>query len=275
MAQSETISNLSSAAAKVDLNESKALVLFDLPGEHKGRGTWTCFSPNVWRTRLVCNYKNIPYQTEWVEYPDIAPRLRSLNVPPHAPGGLGIEYTCPTIQFLEGSEKGKLVMDSLAIAKKLESLYPEPSLHLDADHNTRVYDLVGEIFGLLVPNALVAFVRDCLPPRSAEYFADDRKQRFGMSLEDFEKAKGGEGSWAKAEAAGGPLERLKEELSKNKKDAGPFILGSQVGYGDFVIVAFFETVLLLDLPFYVRMAGYHRSFAELHQACRQWLQRDD
>jgi hypothetical protein len=28
--------------------------------------------------RLILNYKGIEYDTEWVEYPDVEPRLRSL-----------------------------------------------------------------------------------------------------------------------------------------------------------------------------------------------------
>lgn len=31
--------------------------------------------------RLVLNYKNLPYRTEWMEYPDIIPRLSALYAP--------------------------------------------------------------------------------------------------------------------------------------------------------------------------------------------------
>jgi len=37
-----------------------------------------CFSPVVWRIRLMLNYKQIPYKTIFLEFPDIEPTLKSL-----------------------------------------------------------------------------------------------------------------------------------------------------------------------------------------------------
>lgn len=37
-----------------------------------------CFSPTVWRIRLMLNYKNISYRTVFLEFPDIAPTLKEL-----------------------------------------------------------------------------------------------------------------------------------------------------------------------------------------------------
>lgn len=37
-----------------------------------------CFSPAVWRVRLMLNYKKIPYTTVFLEFPDIAPTLKGL-----------------------------------------------------------------------------------------------------------------------------------------------------------------------------------------------------
>jgi hypothetical protein len=38
------------------------------------------FSPAVWRIRLMLNYKNIPYKTIFLEFPDIEPTLKELWV---------------------------------------------------------------------------------------------------------------------------------------------------------------------------------------------------
>lgn len=38
------------------------------------------FSPVVWRIRLMLNYKNIPYKTIFLEFPDIEPTLKNLYV---------------------------------------------------------------------------------------------------------------------------------------------------------------------------------------------------
>jgi hypothetical protein len=37
-----------------------------------------CFSPVVWRIRLMLNYKRIPYRTIFLEFPDIEPTLKAL-----------------------------------------------------------------------------------------------------------------------------------------------------------------------------------------------------
>lgn len=39
-----------------------------------------CFSPVVWRIRLMLNYKQIPYKTIFLEFPDIEPTLKELYV---------------------------------------------------------------------------------------------------------------------------------------------------------------------------------------------------
>lgn len=37
-----------------------------------------CFSPAVWRVRLLLNYKGISYKTVFLEFPDIEPTLKGL-----------------------------------------------------------------------------------------------------------------------------------------------------------------------------------------------------
>lgn len=37
-----------------------------------------CFSPVVWRIRLMLNYKQVPYRTIFLEFPDIEPTLKAL-----------------------------------------------------------------------------------------------------------------------------------------------------------------------------------------------------
>lgn len=49
------------------------IVLFDLACTKN-----VCFSPVVWRIRLMLNYKRIPYQTKFLEFPDIQPSLEDL-----------------------------------------------------------------------------------------------------------------------------------------------------------------------------------------------------
>lgn len=39
-----------------------------------------CFSPTVWRIRIMLNYKQIPYTTIFLEFPEIGPTLKSMWV---------------------------------------------------------------------------------------------------------------------------------------------------------------------------------------------------
>lgn len=54
-------------------SQSSEIVLYDLTCEKN-----ECFSPVVWRIRLMLNYKGIPYKTVFIEFPDIEPTLKSL-----------------------------------------------------------------------------------------------------------------------------------------------------------------------------------------------------
>jgi hypothetical protein len=49
------------------------IVLYDLACTKN-----VCFSPTVWRIRLMLNYKQIPYRTIFLEFPDIEPTLKML-----------------------------------------------------------------------------------------------------------------------------------------------------------------------------------------------------
>jgi hypothetical protein len=49
------------------------IVLYDLACNQN-----VCFSPVVWRIRLMLNYKHVPYKTIFLELPDIEPTLKGL-----------------------------------------------------------------------------------------------------------------------------------------------------------------------------------------------------
>lgn len=66
------------------------VILYDLPSQQG-----TSWSLNPWKSkqyntlpsvvlmttaRMILNYKDIDYKTEWIEYPDLAPTFKSLYV---------------------------------------------------------------------------------------------------------------------------------------------------------------------------------------------------
>lgn len=56
---------------------------------------------------------------------------------------------------------------------------------------------------------------------------------------------------------------------------GPFVLGKEVSYADFVVVALFECMKRCDPPGFERLMAFDKSFKGLHEACEEWLKRDD
>ncbi|KAJ7692823.1 hypothetical protein B0H14DRAFT_3046237 [Mycena olivaceomarginata] len=89
------------------------ITLFDLDSKVGGP-----LSPWVLPIRLLLNYKQIPYKTTWVNFPDIAKVLTAAGAPPTRTGTA--PYTVPAI--VDGE---KAISDSRKIAEYLERSYPD------------------------------------------------------------------------------------------------------------------------------------------------------
>ena len=162
--------------------------------------------------RLVLNFKGIPYKTEWLEYPDIAPTLKPLGIPPNEPPAAA--YASPAIRISD-----TYVMDSRKIADVLEKEYPSPPLHLDSPIVKKVEKLVPECIMPLRPVYMPKVPRSVLNPPSVEYFHRTRAEAAGMDLSQLEKEKGGESAWKAAEP------KWKELGTLLKAEGGPFFMG--------------------------------------------------
>lgn len=166
---------------------------------------------------MVLNYKKIDYVTEWIEYPDVKPKLSGFGIPPtpeDAPGRF-TDYSIPAIKYVDGSYQ----MDSWPIAHSLEKQYPTPSLHLDDPIVVKIRDHVAAMLGPLVPLVIPKVPRAVLTKPSAEYFYKTREESFGKPLEQVEKDANVEECW---EAAKAPAKETGDLLRKN---GGPFFLG--------------------------------------------------
>ena len=162
---------------------------------------------------MVLNYKNIPYKTEFIEYPDIAPTLKSFGLPPNE--NCNTPYTIPTIR----DANGKYTMDSRKIVAELEKQYPEPSLHLDSPQLAKVDELVMKTIAPLRAVIMPLVPRNILREPSAEYFERKGEERFGMPLAQVEKEQGGNKGWE------GAIPYLKETGDMLRAEGGPFLLG--------------------------------------------------
>ncbi|KAL2754211.1 hypothetical protein ACRALDRAFT_1070059 [Sodiomyces alcalophilus JCM 7366] len=236
------------------------VILYDLPS----KGRRACWSLNPWKTRLALNFKGIPYETQWVEYPEIAPLFKSFGLAPQE--GEITPYTIPAVR----TPDGKHIMNSVPIAQALETLKPEPSLHLNDPVLERINGLTGETLMALVAVVLPPIPRDILNDASVPYFEETRAKVFGSPLAELEKTKGGEPAW---EAARPLFAKAGEEL---RKVPGPFFLGETVSYADFVYVGLIEFIRRTKgIEDYNRIVGWEKEIGVLYDACAKWLARDD
>ncbi|KAH8799080.1 putative glutathione S-transferase [Xylogone sp. PMI_703] len=198
------------------------------------------WSPNTLKTRLVLNYKRIPYTQSFISYPDIVPVLKALSIE-HPPEGV---YTLPAIihqPSITWNPSGAMY-DSFPIAAHLENVFaaPEyPSIFPFGDPSYSISIAVDS----LIPRALIASltliipkVPEILDDRGREYFHITRSKRFGKPLEEVSP----QTEEAVEEIRGNVIRELKplvDMLKGRKGKNGPFLEG-QPGYADFQIVAF-------------------------------------
>ncbi|GAM91572.1 hypothetical protein ANO11243_096240 [Dothideomycetidae sp. 11243] len=230
----------------------------------------TCWSYNVWKTRIALNYKDIPYTTHWVNHLTLGPTVKALGVKENPPASAGPPVSPYTVPIIELSD-GTAVMDSAAIASKLEELHPTPSLHLDAQLEAEVDSVVRAAALPLVPVYMPCIAKHVIDPSTVSKFKAGPEKRFGVSLDELERTKGGEVAW---EAVKPAASNLVELLKRHKKDDGPFLRGSQVSYADFLIVAFFEAARGIDPAIFERLVKMNPAFEELYAASEKWLQKN-
>ncbi|KAL1791839.1 hypothetical protein ACET3X_009590 [Alternaria dauci] len=241
---------------------SSKVILFDLPSRDG-----IAWSLNPWKTRMILNYKKIDYTTEWVEYPNVAPKFKSLGIPPNpkdAPG-YSSDYTIPAIKHANGTYQ----MDSWPIALELEKQYPTPSLHLDDPIVVRIRDHIPKIIGPLRPLLIPQVPVVMLNKPSADYYYETREKMFGKPLEQVEKDANAEECWEKAAA---PAKEMGDLLRKN---GGLYFLGQTVSYADFILVSMLHFIRRINEDYFRRVLALDDTFPNVFEASKQWLEKED
>jgi glutathione S-transferase len=239
---------------------SKA-TLFDIPQKTTDGKPVTSWSPNVWETRMALNYKNLPYKTQWLEYREMEPVLSTKRITPTP-----TKYTVPAIQLADGSA----FMDTANIAPVLENEVPQPSLRLDTDLHKKVMPFVAQIMGPLMFLVFAQVGRDIIPEHEREEWVKGKEAQFGKPLVVPEKSAADE-TWEKAKPG---FNALGEFMKSNKKDEGPFLLGSQVCYGDFILAGIVESTKRIGGGLYEKFVGMEPQLKDLHAACKPWTEND-
>ncbi|KAL8851802.1 MAG: hypothetical protein Q9221_003316 [Calogaya cf. arnoldii] len=247
---------------------AQEITLFDLPSTPPNKA----WSYNPWKTRLVLNFKSIPYKTHWLELPDIAPHLKSLGVPPKPEGTPYTiptiltqsppPYTIPTIHLpSSGSQsENEYIVDSKVIAHALEARYPDPPLHLDAPQLAKAEELWSQASKALLGVFGPAVVHTLLNEPSKEFM---------LAKVDLDSLVGGDEVWEAAK----PILTAIGALVKEK--GGPFILGDTASYADFVLVSGMHAFGRADSKILEKWVEIEPACGRLYDASKQWLERDD
>ncbi|KAK3625472.1 hypothetical protein LTR56_020372 [Elasticomyces elasticus] len=228
-----------------------------------------CFSPVVWRIRMMLNYKNIPYKTVFLEFPDIEPKLKELGIDPGVDkSGVQKKYTVPVIHYLP---TGEYIIDSTPISQFLESTYAEPSVPLQSDLGTKIEAQGRAVIGTLLGTAMTPREPNVLSPRAAEFFRRTREAAFGVKhLDELLEGDKEERAWA---TASGGMKAVGEMLKINQKD-GPFVLGAKPSYTDFFVAGSLQAARVVDEGVFQKIVAVP-GFGEVYEACQPFMVKRD
>ncbi|KAF5377841.1 hypothetical protein D9615_006812 [Tricholomella constricta] len=194
-------------------------------------------SPNTLKTRMCLNYKGIPYQTVWVEYPDIEAVCKEIGALPtgNLNASWGPYYTLPAIH---DPSTGTILAESALITEYLDDTYPDtPKLF---PPGTRALQLafidafmskLGSMWQFILPLGY-----PYLSPRSQEFYRKTREAWFGKKLEDIvPTGQKREEEWAKVKVG---FDAIDTWFKKANTEGGPYLLGANIAFADIVVASF-------------------------------------
>jgi glutathione S-transferase len=178
------------------------------------------------------NFKKLPYETVWVEYPDIEKICKEIGAEATRTHSDGRPlYTLPAIL---DPNTNTAVSDSYRIAEYLEKTYPDsPKLFPKGSEGMQAafYELFTKTVHAGFPRLVLNAVRDVLNPTSQAHFRASVEELFGDKMEEFNE--GAEEQWEGFKAA---FSKVAVWYDKN---GGNFIQGDGLTYADMNVAAFF------------------------------------
>ncbi|KAJ5911659.1 uncharacterized protein N7473_000962 [Penicillium subrubescens] len=230
------------------------IVLYDLACTKN-----VCFSPVVWRIRLLLNYKQIPYKTIFLEFPDIEPTLKALGIESQS------KYTVPAIHHVPSNT---YMMDSTPIAQFIESTYLDRPVPLTSELGREIETKARAVVGPTFRNSVMPREANILSPLSQEYFRRACEATLGHPLEDLLERE--ENSW---NSLADGIRAVGELMQTNKAD-GPFVLGAQPSYTDFFIAGSLQSARMVDEGVFQRNIKFP-GYWEIYEACLPYMDKRD
>ncbi|KAF9030383.1 hypothetical protein BDP27DRAFT_1349131 [Rhodocollybia butyracea] len=207
---------------------------------------------SVWKARYSLNFKNLPYKTVWIEFPDVEPTMKKLGALPTGTRKNGTPfYTLPAIH---DDSTGAIIADSAVIAEYLDKTYPTPTQLIPSGTHalqTAFRELVDSkatpLVSLVVPDA----VTKTMNPPSAEYMARVFATAVSNAASMSEETRVAE--WEKAEEVLGSVKAL-------MKPEDRWVMGDAISFADFVVAAMLimaKTVYGKESEEWTRMMNWH------------------
>ena len=256
------------------------LVLYDIPSKLPGnRWSPNPAKPRCGRTapvvlclfnersRFVLGYKDLPFETVWVEFPDIAPKFKEIGASPlKRPDGTE-QYTVPV---LSDPNTGALITDSWVIAEYLDKTYPEKPIFPDGSKGLiSAFDSALEALGGASFRFSLLRTSQILNERSQEYFITTREVALGDKVDEWSP----EGP--QRDAHWEIIEKQYYDSAKRWYDKveGKWVMGDTFSYADIILAArslWFKRVYLDDE--WKRIASLHdgkweKLLAEVEKEC--------
>ncbi|TDL18667.1 hypothetical protein BD410DRAFT_728224 [Rickenella mellea] len=223
------------------------ITLYDIPSTVPG----SAFSPNVFKTRMALNFKGLSHKTEWVEYPDIAPRMKELGASPTGPPD-DPEYTVPVIH---DHSTGKIISNSLDIAQYLDETYPDtPQLLPSGPGIAAVFERyfiqsTTPLSRLMQPTQFPK-----LNPASHAFFRKSREDWTKCKVEDIlPPGREREEAWSRVKQG---MDKLYGLLEKNGKDK-PFVFGDRITYAEFIMAGYLVWVKIMSEEEWVQISTWN------------------
>lgn len=90
---------------------------------------------------------------------------------------------------------------------------------------------------------------------------------FGVKVEDLKK-EADDTTWEEVRPV------LEEIGSVLREKGGPFVLGEEVSYADFILVGGMQFLRRTEERYYQGFVAADEAFGRLFEACRPWLEKD-
>ena len=188
----------------------------------------------------MLNYKQLPYKTVWLSFPDIEPTLSKLGAKTtvkHPEDPAKPYYTVPVILDENGDEP-QLITDSLAIAIYLDEKYPEkpilPKKGVALEYAFERFFI--KTAGIHIDPFICPMTWPILDEPSQVYFRETREKWYGGKLED-DSPKGPirDGHW---KALNEGWDAVAAVLDKNGPGSDFVAGGSEPTRADFILISF-------------------------------------